>query len=567
MLKRIPIGISDFKKLIQQNFLFVDKSELIKEFWECEAETLLLPRPRRFGKTLNMSMLKYFFTNGANKENIEENRALFKGLNIEKHEEIMKLCGKYPVIYLSFKDQKHSKFEGFSSGMMEVISEIYDDHMYCIAKENISKTDKEYLGNVLNGKCDLYMLANAIKRLSKLLYTYYNEKVIILIDEYDVPIQAAYMHGYYEEAMEFMRNLLSGAFKDNIYLEKAMITGILRVAKESIFSGLNNLKIASILSRDFNDKFGFTEEEVESLTVEYNLASELSGIKQWYNGYYFGGKVIYNPWSVLNFLSNSEDGLKAHWINTSSNDLVNVLLSRGNFQIKQDLESLIKGETIEKVVDENIVMSDIEKSSDYLWSFLLFTGYLKAQRMERKEEDEDFTYKLQIPNREVRALYRKIIERWYADTITEDNYNMMLKALVSGDIENFEEIFKDYVRNSLSYFDVSGDESEKVYHAFVLGMLISLSKDYEVLSNRESGYGRYDVCIIPRDTSKLGIIIEFKRVFVSSEKDVVTVAAEALKQIDDKNYAASLENRGIKNILKLAIVFKGKEVFIKSDNS
>ena len=222
---------------------------------------------------------------------------------------------------------------------------------------------------------------------------------------------------------------------------------------------------------------------------------------------------------MLNFLSNSEDGLKAHWVNTSSNDLVNVLLSRGNFQVKQDLESLIKGEAIEKVVDENIVMADIEKSSDYLWSFLLFTGYLKAERLEQKREDEDIYYKLQIPNREVRSLYRKIIERWYEDTITQDNYNMMLKALISGDIESFEEIFKDYARNSLSYFDVSGDQSEKVYHAFVLGMLIALSNNYEVLSNRESGYGRYDVCIIPRDTSKLGIIIEFKRVMQSSDKD------------------------------------------------
>ena len=565
MLKRIPIGISDFKTLIQDNYLFVDKSELIKEFWHSNGQTVLLPRPRRFGKTLNISMLKYFFTNGAQREDIEENRKLFHGLNIEKHEDIMALCGKYPVIYLSFKDQKHSKFEGFSSGMMEVISEIYDDHIYCIAKENISKTDKEYFENVLNGKCDLYMLANAIKRLSKLLYTYCNKKVIILIDEYDVPIQAAYMHGYYDEAIEFMRNLLSGAFKDNIYLEKAMITGILRVAKESIFSGLNNLKVASILSRDFNDKFGFTEEEVESLTVEYGLDSELSGIKQWYNGYYFGGKVIYNPWSVLNFLSNSEDGLKAHWVNTSSNDLVNVLLSRGNFQIKQDLECLIKGEAIEKVVDENIVMADIEKSSDYLWSFLLFTGYLKSSFSEKRGL-KDY-YKLNIPNLEVTSLYHKIVERWYEDTITQDNYSMMLKALVSGDIKTFQKIFRAYVVNSISYFDVGASESEKVYHAFVLGMLVALSDSYEVLSNRESGYGRYDVCIIPRDISKLGVIIEFKKLDEFDTETVEELAEEALKQIEDKNYAASLESRGIKEILKLAIVFKGKEVFIKSVNS
>ena len=476
----------------------------------------------------------------------------------------MALCGQYPVIYLSFKDQKHSKFENFSIGMREVIGKLYDDHFYCINSDKILESDKEYFIAVQRRRKLLGELSDSIERLSKLLYSFYGKKVIILIDEYDVPIQAAYMHGYYDEAIEFMRNLLSGAFKDNIYLEKAMITGILRVAKESIFSGLNNLKVASILSRDFNDKFGFTEDEVEDLTVEYGLDSELSGIKQWYKGYYFGGKVIYNPWSVLNFISNSEDGLKAHWVNTSSNDLVNVLLSRGNFQVKQELESLIRGEAIEKVVDENIVMSDIEKSTDYLWSFLLFTGYLKSSFSEKRGL-KDY-YKLSIPNLEVTSLYHKIVERWYEDTITQDNYSMMLKALVSGDIESFEEIFRDYARNSLSYFDVSGDESEKVYHAFVLGMLIALSDNYEVLSNRESGYGRYDVCIIPRDTSKLGIIIEFKRVMSSSEKTMEIVAGEALKQIEDKNYAASLEYRGIKNILKLAIVFKGKEVFIKTIN-
>ena len=563
-MKRIPIGISDFKTLIQDNYLFVDKSELIKEFWDCNGQTVLLPRPRRFGKTLNMSMLKYFFTNGANKENIEENRALFKGLNIEKHEEIMKLCGKYPVIYLSFKDQKHSKFDNFKIGIKDVISSMYAQHIYCIQNEDILDIDNQYFYSVLNKKADLTSLGKSFEKLSQFIYSFYNKKVIILIDEYDVPIQAAFMHGYYDEAIEFMRNLLSGAFKDNIYLEKAMITGILRVAKESIFSGLNNIRVASILTRDFNNKFGFSEDEVEKLSLEYGLERELPSIKSWYNGYYFGGRVMYNPWSVLNYLSNSEDGFKAHWVNTSSNDLVNALLSRGNFQVKQELECLIKGDSIEKVVDENIVMGDIEKSSDYLWSFLLFTGYLKAERLEQKSEDEDIYYKLQIPNREVRALYRRIIERWYEDTITKDNYYIMLKALVSGDIESFEEIFKDYARNNLSYFDVSGDESEKVYHAFVLGMLISLSNDYEVLSNRESGYGRYDVCIIPRDTSKLGLIIEFKRVTSSSEKTMETVADEALKQIEDKKYVASLENRGVKNILKLAIVFKGKEVFIKS---
>ena len=272
---------------------------------------------------------------------------------------------------------------------------------------------------------------------------------------------------------------------------------------------------------------------------------------------------MYNPWSLLNYLSEIEDGLKPYWVNSSSNDLVNVLLSRGGFQIKQELESLIKGEGIIKAVDENIVMADIEKSSEYLWSFLLFTGYLKSKVIPRNPEDEKTYYELRIPNREVRSLYRSIIERWYNDTISKDNYDMMLKALLTGDIKTFQKIFRAYVIKSLSYFDVTKGESEKVYHAFVLGMLVSISDKYEVLSNRESGYGRYDVCIIPRDISKLGVIIEFKKLDEYDTETVEELADEALKQIEDKKYATTLEYRGITNILKLAIVFKGKEVYIK----
>ena len=562
-MKRIPIGISDFKKIIEDNYLFVDKSEIIKEFWESEGETILMPRPRRFGKTLNMSMIKYFFTNGAEKEDISENRRLFNGLNIENHEDIMKLCGKYPVIYLSFKDEKHSSLSRLEESLGFLFSKLYKEHNYCLKAENLSVTDIEYFNGILERKNSLTELALSIKMLSEYIYSYYNKKVIILIDEYDVPIQAAYMHGYYDEAIEFMRNLLSGAFKDNIYLQKAMITGILRVSKESIFSGLNNIRVCSILSGEFNEKFGFTEEEVLELSRAYGVESELPHIKDWYNGYYFGGKVMYNPWSLLNYLSRVSDGLKPYWVNTSSNDLVNVLLSRGDFQIKQELESLIKGEIIVKAVDENIVMADIEKSSDYLWSFLLFTGYLKSKVIPRNPEDEKTYYELRIPNREVRSLYRSIIERWYTDTISKVNYDMMLQALLTGDIKTFQKIFRAYVVRSLSYFDVTKGESEKVYHAFVLGMLVSISDKYEVLSNRESGYGRYDVCIIPRDISKLGVIIEFKKLDEYDTETVEELADEALKQIEDKKYATTLEGRGITNILKLAIVFKGKEVYIK----
>ena len=561
-MKRIPIGIKDviFKTIIEDNYLFVDKSELIKEFWESQAQTLLMPRPRRFGKTLNMSMIKYFFTNGAEREDVAENRKLFNGINIEKHEDIMALCGKYPVIYLSFKDEKHSSFENFIISIRKLLSELFVEHKYCLKAEGLDEIDIQYYNSVRLKNAQDTELSSSIRSLSRYLSGYYGKKVIILIDEYDVPIQAAYMNDYYDEVIEFMRNLLSGAFKDNIYLEKAMITGILRVSKESIFSGLNNIEVASILSYEFSDKFGFTDEEVQDLLEMYDSNESIDAVRDWYNGYYFGDETIYNPWSILKYLKSQREGLKAHWVNTSSNDLVNVLLSRGGFQIKQELESLIKGEIIIKAVDENIVMADIEKSSEHLWSFLLFTGYLKSKVIPKNPEDEKIYYELRIPNREVRSLYRSIIERWYNDTISRENYTVMLKALLSGDIETFEEIFRDYVMESLSYFDVTKGESEKVYHAFVLGMLVSISDKYEVLSNRESGYGRYDVCIIPKDISKQATIIEFKRILPSNSKTLETAAAEALKQIEDQKYATTLESRGITNILKLAIVFKGKEV-------
>ena len=555
-MKRIPLGISDFKMLIEEDYLFVDKSQLIKEFWESNGQTILVPRPRRFGKTLNMSMIKYFFENSG-----KDNKYLFKGLNIEKHKEIMELQGKYPVIYLSFKDEKHSSFEGFIQGIKELISSLYIEHRACLNNNELLDIEKNYYNDVLNQKSSLISLGNSLKNLSKNIYNYYGEKVIILIDEYDVPIQAAYINNYYNEAIEFMRNLLSGAFKDNNALQKGMITGILRVARESIFSGLNNLKVETILGYNLSDKFGFTESEIEKLALQYNIKEEVTNIKEWYNGYFFGDTTIYNPWSILNYISNPKSGLKPYWVNSSSNDLVKVILSKSTADVKSDLEELICGNSITKIIDENIVMGDIEKSSNNLWSFLLFTGYLKAKEAYRKEED--IFYNLSIPNREVRSLYKNIIENWFLDTITKNNYDIMINSLISGDIKIFGKLLKQFVLKSISYFDVGGYEGEKVYHAFVLGMLISLNDSHEVLSNRESGYGRYDVMIIPKDISKLGIVIEFKKLDPDDEETLEETAEVALKQIKDKKYVVTLENRGIKSIKEIAIVFKGKEIYIK----
>ncbi|WP_286906814.1 AAA family ATPase [Clostridium sp. UBA1652] len=555
-MKKIPIGISDFKKLRGEDYLFVDKTLLIKEFWESDGETILVPRPRRFGKTLNMSMLKYFFENSS-----EDNSYLFQGLNIESHKDIMYLQGKYPVIYLSFKDEKHSSFEYLRESLGELFSKLFIDHEYCLSNTKLHEIDRQYYNSVINKKASIIELSAALKKLSEYIYTYYNEKVIILIDEYDVPIQAAYVNNYYNEAIEFMRNLLSGAFKDNSSLQKAMITGILRVARESIFSGLNNLKVESILSYNLSDKFGFTDLEIQQLVFDYNIKEELNNIRDWYNGYYFGETTIYNPWSILNYLSSPKLGLRPYWVNSSSNDLVNILLSKGSEEVKKDLEALITGSPITKIIDENIVMGDIEKSTDNLWSFLLFTGYLKAKEAYRK--DEDIFYELRIPNREVKSLYRNIIESWFKATITKETYDIMINSLVTGDIKIFGKLLKQFVLKSISYFDVGGYEGEKVYHAFVLGMLISLNDTHEVLSNRESGYGRYDVMIIPKDINKLGIVIEFKKLDPDDEETLEETADEALKQIAEKKYSSTLEQRGIKNIKELAIVFKGKQIYIK----
>jgi hypothetical protein len=358
-----------------------------------------------------------------------------------------------------------------------------------------------------------------------------------------------------------MRNLLSAAFKDNIYLEKGLITGILRVAKESVFSGLNNLEVCGVTEHSFSDKFGFTEEEVKMLLKYYSIETHLEEVRDWYNGYTFGDEIIYNPWSVLNYTDKPKEGLRPYWVNTSSNDLVNIFLAKGSEQVKKDLEVLIEGEKIYKTVDNNVVMKNIEKTSDNLWSFLLFTGYLKTTNRTLREGNLVCT--LAIPNKEVLYLYNSIIANWFNESIGSDKYNMMLTSLVTGDIKVFEKLLRQFVLNSISYFDVGGYEGEKVYHAFVLGLLTSLSSTHEIISNRESGYGRYDIMIIPRDISKLGIIIEFKKLDIDDTETLEETAMEALQHIEKNKYVTELEYRDVKGIKKLGIAFKGKDVLVK----
>ncbi|NFO13465.1 AAA family ATPase [Clostridium botulinum] len=554
MKKNIQVGTSDFREIIKENYYFVDKSLLIKEFIENAAKVILTPRPRRFGKTLNMSMLKYFF----DIENKDKNKDLFKGLEIENEEEIMKKQGAYPVIFLTFKNEKHLSFENLQDGIKSVMYNIYMDHYYLLESEKLSQFDKERFKEILDRKCSIVEFSEALSNLMRYLNKHYNKKVIVLIDEYDVPIQESYLRGYYEEAIVLIRNILTAALKDNVYLEKSLVTGILRVAKESIFSGLNNIEVDSILGINFNDKFGFTEEQVINLLEYYNLSEKIDEVKKWYNGYIFGGKIIYNPWSVLNYIKNNEIGFMPYWINSSSNDLIKRLLSNGNEDTKKNLEELIKGNSIKKIVDDHVVMKDVEDDEENLWGFLTLSGYLKSVNKELIRGK--FNCELKIPNEEVSIFYENLIEKWFKESLTSKKYSIMLNALITGDVETFAGFFKNFVLNNISYFDVSGEEPEKVYHAFVLGMIVSLSDKYEVKSNKESGYGRYDVMLIPKDTSKLGIIMEFKKIDDFMSKSIEKGIEEALNQIEENKYEAELKERNISNILKLAIVFKGKKI-------
>jgi len=554
--KSIQIGTSDFKELIEENNYFVDKSLLIKEFLENGAKIILTPRPRRFGKTLNLSMLKYFFDINTK----EETRKLFKGLKIEEEKEIMKLQGEYPVIFITFKNQKSINYKDFIDGMIVLIFNLYREYEYLLESDKLTEIDKRKYKKILNEDMNLAELQNSINDLMYYLNKNYGKKVMLFIDEYDVPIQEAYIRGYYNEMIVFIRNLLTSALKDNIYLEKAMITGILRVAKESIFSGLNNLQVNTILGLKFTDKFGFMEEELKQLLSYYNLQDKSDDMKKWYNGYVFGGKIIYNPWSVLNYIDNNEEGFMPYWINSSSNDLIKRLLLKGDNKMKLELEELIEGKSISKTIDDSIVMSEVEDSNENIWSFLLMSGYLKAIKTENIEGI--LHCQLKIPNKEVHIFYENLIEKWFKETLTNQKYEEMISTLISGDIENFGYIFEEFVINNISYFDVSGKEPERVYHAFVLGMLVSLSGTYEIKSNKESGYGRYDVMIIPKDISKLGIIIEFKKINNLSKESIEEGTLKALQQIEEKRYSQELVNKGVKDIIKLAIVFKGKAVRI-----
>ncbi|MBN1684421.1 MAG: AAA family ATPase [Gammaproteobacteria bacterium] len=562
-MNRYPIGISDFKEIIDNGYCFVDKTLLIQELLQDPAKILLFTRPRRFGKTLNLSMLEYFFT----QQQADENRTLFNGTLIEKARlsngmACMDFQGKYPVIFLSLKDVKASHYQDAYEAIAIQISQLYKKHRYLLEQPELLYPDeKDVYQKIIEGKANPPQLQTSLRNLTEYLGKQYGEKVLILIDEYDTPLHASYEYGYYDEMVNLIRTLLSAVLKDNVYLYKGILTGILRVAKESIFSDLNNVDVYSILQAKYGQYFGFTESEVQQCLKEADLEDQSQAIRDWYNGYLFGDEVIYNPWSILNCL-NKKGLLQPYWVNTGGLTIIRNLLARSGEEIKGSFEALIQGQTITCDVSEHITFGDIMKNAEFIWSFLLLSGYLKIAQRELVRGR--YRCQLAIPNHEIGYLYENIFLNWLGG-INLDIYRTFLDNLTTGNITDFESQLQKILSESYSYFDLSGQEPEKFYHAIVLSLLVGLRDTYQVKSNRESGYGRYDVMLIPYDKTKLGLIIEFKT--AKSAAELESAADVAMQQIADKNYVAELTEAGIKNILQLGMAFYGKKVLIKQKNS
>ena len=554
--KKLPIGISDYKELIDEDYYYVDKTDFIRQIIEEGSKITLLPRPRRFGKTLNLSTLRYFF------ERTEGNiyRPLFNGKNIEQWKDFDRYQGKYPVILVTLKDCKGDTFEATLSQIKIQMQQEFARHRYLLNDE-LSELDRLWFNQVLMLQADEVMIQNSLLFLSGLLATHWGTPPLVLLDEYDTPIHVAFDKGYYDRMIGFMRNFMSLVFKDNTDIFRGVITGILRVSKESIFSGLNNIDVDTILELPMCTSFGFTQEETDRMLTDYLLDAQKDEVKNWYNGYLFGDQTVYNPWSVLSFI-NKGGVLAPYWVNTGSDVLLRHLLADGPSQIRMGVESLIQGEPIRSVINDKLAFPDLLSEASNIWSFMLFSGYLKATDPV-KNNDDLMEYTLQVPNREVRTVFFTIIRSWINNgPVKNDRLELMLQALKEKNMPIFQRILNDFVVNTLSYYDTSGREPEKVYQAFLLGMLVS-NGAYEVSSNRESGLGRYDILLRPRDLSLQGVIMELKLYDPMYDESVESVLDSALQQIEDKQYAATLRAAGVADILKMAITFDGKRVWVK----
>ena len=547
--KAVPVGIEDFERIINEDYYYVDKTLLIEELLINRAPVTLFTRPRRFGKTLNMSMIKYFF----DVKNKEENKKLFENLKIS-NSEYMSEQGKYPVIFISLKDLKEDTWEECIESIKDIMHKIFNEYSFLREKLNIVEKrqfDKiwEITGNERNLKTSLLDLSNYLNK-------YYGEKVIILIDEYDAPIINAFNKGYYNEAVNFFQTFYSSALKTNNSLKYGILTGITRIIKEGIFSGLNNLYVNTILSRDYSEYFGLLESEVVEMLDYFDMKYKIEEVREWYNGYIFGESEVYNPWSIVNYIREKE--IKAYWANVSGNTLLENMLNHAGESVYEDLKRFTDGESIEKYISDGTTIKSLLSNDNEIWQLLLYSGYLTK---DRKQKEIDVTteytdvYNLRIPNKEIRKYFGNMfLNRFFG---TEVKTNILMKALEGGDIKKFEKTLGEIMINMLSHFDLD-KEMEKIYQVFMIGLVGFLMGKYEIISNDESGYGRYDLAMIPIKSNEKAYLMEFK--ISKTKKGMEESAEKALKQIDEKKYDTKLKARGIKNILKIGIAFYGKEV-------
>lgn len=561
MARTVGIGNQDFGVIRENGYFYVDKTMFLKEWWESGDSVTLITRPRRFGKTLTMSMTEQFFS-------VEyRDRNPFQGTAIWEEEEFRKLKAAYPVINLTFANVKENSFENTRIRINQILEDLYNKHIFLTEGTLLTETEKDYFFRVRQDM-DTVTATMAIHRMSDFLSRYYQKKVILLLDEYDTPMQEAYAGGYWPEFSDFIRNLFNASFKTNPWMERALMTGITRVSRESVFSDLNNLVVVTTTSNAYASSFGFTREELSEALSEYGLSDQMGEVKSWYDGFHFGQEEeIYNPWSVINFLKTGK--FDAYWANTSANTLIGKLLRESDYRIKEAFEALMKGETLKTELDEQIVYNQLDEEETAIWSLLLAGGYLKVvQLLPESFPGNGRNYELKLTNYEVWLMFRAMIRQWFGKTRTD--YNDFVRALLQDDVDAMNEYMNRVAASVFSFFDTGKRSSgrqqpERFYHGFVLGLLVELDHRYELRSNRESGFGRYDVMLEPRSKADCGYIFEFKVMDERKEKDLLMTAREALKQIEDKRYEEELIQRGVpkENIRKYGFAFQGKKVLIQ----